>query len=67
MVAFIDQHRDEFDVESICRVLPIASSTYYAAKHRETAPSARAVRDAAMMQVLMVLWPCSLPIVSILQ
>ena len=56
MVAFIDQHRDEFDVESICRVLPIASSTYYAAKHRETAPSARAVRDAAMMQVLMVLW-----------
>ena len=56
MVAFIDQQRDEFDVESICRVLPIASSTYYAAKRRETAPSARAVRDAAMMQVLMVLW-----------
>jgi putative transposase len=56
MVAFIDDHRDEFDVESICRVLPIASSTYYAAKKRETAPSARAVRDAVMMQVLMVLW-----------
>ena len=35
MVAFIDQERDEFDVESICRVLPIASSTYYAAKRRE--------------------------------
>ena len=34
MVAFIDDHRDEFDVESICRVLPIASSTYYAAKKR---------------------------------
>ncbi len=56
MVGFIDDHRDEFDVESICRVLPIASSTYYAAKRRETAPSARAVRDAVMMQVLMVLW-----------
>jgi putative transposase len=56
MVAFIDQQRDEFDVESICRVLPIASSTYYAAKKRELAPSARAVRDAAMMQILMVLW-----------
>ncbi len=56
MVGFIDDHRDEFDVESICRVLPIASSTYYAAKKRETAPSARAVRDAVMMQVLMVLW-----------
>jgi putative transposase len=56
MVAFIDQERDEFDVESICSVLPIASSTYYAAKRREAAPSARAVRDAAMMQILMVLW-----------
>ena len=56
MVEFIDQQRDEFDVESICRVLPIASSTYCAAKRRETAPSARAVRDAVMMQVLMVPW-----------
>ena len=56
MVAFIDQERDEFDVESICRVLPIASSTYYAAKKREAAPSARAVRDAVMIQILMVLW-----------
>ena len=56
MVAFIDQQRDNFDVESICRVLPIASSTYYAAKRRESEPSARAVRDAVMMQVLMVLW-----------
>jgi putative transposase len=34
----------------------MASSTYYAAKKRETAPSARAARDAVMMQVLMVLW-----------
>lgn len=56
MVAFIDQERDEFDVESICRVLPIASSSYYAAKRRETEPSARSVRDAVMMQVLMALW-----------
>lgn len=56
MVEFIDSERDEFDVESICRVLPIASSTYYAAKRREVEPSARAVRDAVMMQVLMVLW-----------
>lgn len=56
MVAFIDQERDEFDVESICRVLPIASSTYYAAKRRELEPSARTVRDTAMMQVLLVLW-----------
>ena len=56
MVEFIDSERDEFDVESICRVLPIASSTYYAAKRRELEPSARALRDSVMMQILMVLW-----------
>jgi len=56
MVNFIDQERDDFDVESICRVLPIASSTYYAAKRRVISPSARQVRDALMMQVLMALW-----------
>ena len=56
MVDFIDRERDVFGVESICRQLPIASSTYYAAKKRDIEPSARAVRDAVMMQVLMVLW-----------
>jgi hypothetical protein len=56
IVGFIDEHRDEFGVEPICTVLQMAPSTYYAAKRRELAPSARAVRDAAMMQVLMVLW-----------
>ena len=29
---FIDDHRDEFGVEPICRVLPIAPSSYYAVK-----------------------------------
>jgi putative transposase len=28
MVAFIDDHRDVYGVESICAVLPIAPSTY---------------------------------------
>lgn len=55
-VAFIDEHRDEFGVEPICRVLQMAPSTYYAAKLRRLAPSARAARDAVMVQVLMVLW-----------
>jgi putative transposase len=54
MVAYIDAHRDEFGVEPICKVLQVAPSTYYAVKHREL--SARAVKDAVMMQVLMVLW-----------
>jgi len=56
IVGFVDEHRDEFGVEPICKTLQVASSTYYAAKRREVAPSVRAVRDAAMMQVLMVLW-----------
>jgi len=56
MVGYIDQHRAEFGVEPICNALQVAPSSYYAAKKREVEPSARAVRDAVMMQILMVLW-----------
>ena len=35
MKAFIDTHRDVYGVEPICRVLPIASSTYYEHKAQE--------------------------------
>ena len=38
MVSFIDAHRDEYGVESICRQLPIAPSTYYEHKAREADP-----------------------------
>ena len=38
MVAFIDAHRDVYGVESICRQLPIAPSTYYEMKAREANP-----------------------------
>jgi hypothetical protein len=30
VIAFIDDHRGEYGVEPICRVLPIAPSTYHA-------------------------------------
>jgi putative transposase len=43
MTAFIDRRKEEFGVEPICEVLPIAPSTYYAAKSRP--PSARFLRD----------------------
>jgi putative transposase len=43
MIAFIDEHRDRFGVEPICRVLPIAPSTYHDARRRP--PSARRRRD----------------------
>ena len=45
MIAYIDQHRDRYGVEPICRLLPIAPSTYHAAKRR--LPSARAVQSAS--------------------
>jgi putative transposase len=56
IVEYIDEHRDEFGVEPICKVLQIAPSTYYAAKRRVIAPSARAVRDAMLMPILLALW-----------
>jgi putative transposase len=46
MIAYIHAHKDRYGVEPICRVLPIAPSTYYAASHRPT--SARAVRDTKL-------------------
>jgi putative transposase len=54
IVGFVDANRDGLGVEPICRALQVAPSTYFAAKRRQ--PSARAVRDAVLMQVLMVLW-----------
>lgn len=46
MTRFIDEHRDRFGVEPICRELQVAPSTYYAARKRPL--SARQVRDAAL-------------------
>jgi putative transposase len=46
MIAYIDANRDRFGVEPICRVLPIAPSTYHAANRRPS--SARAVRDGEL-------------------
>jgi putative transposase len=55
-VAFVDEHRNEFGVEFICKHLQVAPSSFYAAKKRQTTPSARAIRDVLMMQVLLALW-----------
>ena len=54
MVAYIDAHREEFGVESICNELPIAPSTYHDFKQRQ--PSARAQRDAVMLPIVMALF-----------
>jgi len=41
MIEFIDEHKIAWGVEPICRVLPIAPSTYYAAKKGAPAPRTR--------------------------
>ena len=45
MVAFIDEHRDEYGVEPICEVLPIAPSTYYEHRARAKDPERRPPRE----------------------
>jgi putative transposase len=59
MIAFIDDHRDIHGVEPICRVLPIAPSTYhdYAARRRDPdrlPPRAR--RDALLRAQIRRVW-----------
>jgi len=46
MIAYIDRNRHRYGVEPICRMLPIAPSTYY--QHTKGPRSARAVRDAQL-------------------
>ena len=38
MIAFIDDHRQAYGVEPVCRVLPIAPSTYRAPSPGEPIP-----------------------------
>jgi putative transposase len=46
MIAYIDDHKGCYGVEPICRVLPIAPSTYY--QHTKCPRSACAIRDAQL-------------------
>jgi len=45
MVSFIDEYRSAYGVEPICNELPIAPSTYYEQKSRETDPTRCSVRE----------------------
>ncbi len=59
MILFIDDHRETYGVEPICNVLPIAPSTYYAAKAREADPalcSAREQSDDALCPEIQRVW-----------
>ncbi|SIT48429.1 hypothetical protein BN2475_1030002 [Paraburkholderia ribeironis] len=59
MITFIDDHRQVYGVEPICRVLPIAPSTYYQLVARRADPArlpARAQRDAMLCGEIRRVW-----------
>lgn len=59
MKAFIDEHRDEYGVEPVCKVLQVAPSTYWAHAARQADPelrSARAKRDEELSQHIRRVW-----------
>jgi transposase InsO family protein len=59
MVRFIDDHREIYGVESICRVVPIAPSTYFRRKTQQSDPttrSARAQGDNELCAIIRRIW-----------
>jgi len=59
MIAFINQQRTTYGVESICQQLPIAPSTYYWHRERRVDPtrrSARAQRDDELCAAIRRIW-----------
>jgi putative transposase len=59
MIAFIEDHRPVYGVEPICRVLPIAPSTYYEHAGRRRNPArlpARARRDEVLRSEIRRVW-----------
>lgn len=59
MTSFIDEHRSYCGVEPICKVLPIAPSTYYTHAARQAVPDLRpdrAWRDDALCEATSRVW-----------
>ena len=59
MRSFIDQHRERFGVEPICKLLQVAPSAYWRHAARQRDPSlrsARARRDAFLMPHIQRVW-----------
>ena len=58
-MAYIDAYRDRFGVESICRALPIAPSTYHRHRLQQVEPtrrSARARRHDTLRPAIQRVW-----------
>jgi len=47
---YIDEHRDRFGVEPICKTLDVSASTYY--QRATGARSARQVEDERLLEVI---------------
>jgi putative transposase len=59
MIAFLDAHREVYGVEPICRLLPIAPSTYYERAAHRADPArlpARAQRDVRLRAEIRRVW-----------
>jgi len=59
MVDFINEHRGDYGVEPICRVLPIAPSTYHARLAQRRDPGLRSMRakcDAELVTEIRRVW-----------
>ena len=68
MVAFIDDHREDYGVEPICKVLPIAPSTYYSHKARAADPAlrpARARRDEELRAEIQRVWEANFSVYGV--
>ena len=62
MVKFIDDEKEKYGVESICRILPIAPSTYYRIKDEQENPekqSRRKQSDKHLMAQIKQIWQAS--------
>ncbi len=59
MAEFIDDYREDYSVEPICNVLPMAPSTYYEQNARQADPTrlpTRSVRDAWLREEIERVW-----------
>jgi putative transposase len=68
MIGFIDDHRAAYGVEPICRVLPIAPSTFHAHAAKRADPSrqsARARRDAALQVDIKRVWEANFQVYGV--
>ncbi|MET0002692.1 MAG: IS3 family transposase [Candidatus Thiodiazotropha sp.] len=68
MIAFIDAHKDQHGIEPMCKQLPMAISTYYEHKDRESDPdkaSNRSIRDRHLKPEIQRVWDENLQVYGV--